>query len=398
MTKPRLVSRIFTRYIAPINSHRFIAPGLLLILLVIILSINIRASNSPNAEIPNLSCELATDQSCQQKFVESVVKTRDLGAAYDKIEQAFLSHPDFSVNCHPLAHKLGETTYKLFSDNVKFSLSAKASDCNWGFYHGFMDAFVQSRSSPEQARKFCDYVDSQLRQVSSGSVFACYHGIGHGSANNHDPRYWGNAHAMAQSSLAACSAVASSAINLSMCASGVFMGLNEFASSQQYQLSINKSDPLFLCREFSGLSQLACYSQSYVLLDKLTNRNLEQAAIFIAGIGDDTNANEAMRTMASAVVKIDEGISSIIHSCHAVAIRVRQACIDGLALGTIEKASPDRAVDLSLSVCGSSQLSDDEAEGCFRQIISQTKTMFDSRILGATCQKITDSFRSLCQN
>jgi hypothetical protein len=298
--------------------------------------------------------------------------------------------------CHDLTHVIGASAYQEFARGRKVAASAKMAYCSYGFYHGFMEALVSAQRDTSDARKFCAEVDRQLALITPDATLQCFHGIGHGTVNNHNPATWGDEGAMIDPALALCEKAAGNTEELSRCATGVFNGIATFYLAGQYNLTPNSTDPLWICRTYNDTYKDACYISMNIVLLSLTNGDLGQAAAFLAPIPDEAMAAHAVINLAAILAQEGDARDSaeVFQTCRSLAARLRIPCVQGYAYGFLEHGKPGVEYEIPLALCGATALTVQEQEGCFTYIFGYLKQWYGRDKVAAICAGIAQKDRA----
>jgi hypothetical protein len=350
-------------------------------------------------EVPCKQTDMVALKTCWIDTVTARIKKGDIEDAFTSLALLYDANPSMGETCHSLTHEIGQRAYTLFARNHDFQVSPKTAYCSYGFYHGFMEALVMDKGDMALARKFCSHVDAQLASITPDATLQCYHGIGHGTVNNHDPRTWGVEQAMIDPALALCEKVSEGQDQRSRCATGVFNGISIFYSTGEYKLVLKKDDPLWICREQKTEYQDACYISMNLLLLQLTDWDLARAARFIEVIPDTAMAQHTMINLASPI-----GSRNINESDHAAAIatcrlmqpRLHLACIQGYAFGFLEHGIPEQEYVKSLEFCKSKQIDNKEQNACFEYIFSYLNQWYSHEKAVRICDEIASDRKALC--
>lgn len=116
-------------------------------------------------------------------FVDLIQK-QDPKAALSELSVQMKSDPRIYRSCHPLAHIIGQESYKKYNN---FSSAMRYQDevCASGYLHGVMEAYFDSQKESVSTVLKTVCSDPSVPAYLSGN---CYHAIGHGlmyySANN----------------------------------------------------------------------------------------------------------------------------------------------------------------------------------------------------------------------
>ena len=170
----------------------------------------------------------AQRRNCFDSLIMKAARERGVAAGFDMLTEVYARVPEFVDDCHTITHDLGALSFEEFKSGKDFSLSAKASSCGFGFYHGFMEAMLAADGDLREAKRFCEYVDAKMKSNSGSVSAACYHGIGHGVVDGADKSKWGNESTFIERGLELCVGLGKidpDTEHLTRCASGVFNSL-----------------------------------------------------------------------------------------------------------------------------------------------------------------------------
>ncbi len=337
---------------------------------------------------------------CWQTAIKKILHSHGVDGALTVLATAYDNNPAFSGTCHDLTHFIGKEAYNLFIRNKDFSVSPKTAYCSYGFYHGFMETLVSRKGDMQLARKFCDYVDQQITKVSPDAVFQCFHGIGHGTVNNHDPATWGNEQAMIDPALALCEQVSVTAEERSRCATGVYNGIALFYNNREYNLKFDERDPLRICRTQKAEYQDACYISLNISVLAITAGDITRAAKFIEPIPDDVVAQHAMINLAAPVGSSHMNATDhreTIAKCRGVQPRLREACIQGYAYGFLEQGQPEQEYKKPVEFCTTAPLTPNERQACYDYIFSYLQQWYSAEKNIQICAEVPQSVQDLCR-
>lgn len=347
---------------------------------------------NPNEKIQKLQC--------WEELIDSALKNQGVDKAFEIVEILYSSEPDFANDCHAFVHKIGEKAYKLFSNHQDFPLSPRTSYCGYGFYHAFMESLLRNGGDLNKAKQFCDYVDEQMGNTIADAKGACYHGIGHGTADNHNIKFWKNEEELVVPALKLCLKVAPDERFLNRCASGVFnvMAINY----NSHKLTLNASDPLWFCRQQENqVFKKTCYEEMNTALFALSRGEFIKAAKFIEGIYEDEYANSGIRSLAGvlgmSLVKNLE-FTKTFDDCRTLQQRLRLSCIKGFVGGLIEGGQPHQEYIKALKFCADHRLSEDEKAACYEETLWLSSQYYPKEKYQQICEEVDEKFRKNCNS
>jgi len=338
-------------------------------------------------------------QKCWRDLIIGTFNRKGLDKSLDLIETIYESNPEFISVCHDFGHLLGRETYKSFRSGEELKINSKTSFCSYGFYHGLMEEMARSESDLSRVRDFCDYVDAQIVDQSPDATLQCFHGIGHGWVNVHDePELWGDALGIAQRGINLCEQVSQNESELSRCATGVFNGIAFFYINKEYELEVDREDPLWLCRIQEEQYKDPCYLSFNVTLMNITDGNLLKAAKFIEAIPEDDYARHAMLNLAVpfGLMNIEGANREGIGLCRQVQSRLIEPCIQGYAFAFLEHGEPGKEYAGAINTCIASDLTAEEEGGCLSYIFNYLPQWYSEDRAYAICETLDTKYQAFC--
>lgn len=339
-------------------------------------------------------------KNCYEELIDATLQTKGLKEAFETLANLFEKDSNFASDCHDFTHKLGEKAYFMFSEKKEFSLSEKSSYCGYGFYHGFMETLLQKTADMGEARKFCEYADSQLKKTTSDAGGACYHGIGHGAVDGSDPRSWGDPQEMIKNGLALCELVSNDENptprygKLYRCASGVFNALEILSTSNQYKLSLNKKDPFWVCKSQPEEFKEACFTQFVVAVMVLNNNDFTKSARIIDTINENNFAIPSLQALAVELVKHGKtDYQQTLDFCHSLSVRFQTPCITAYAEGFLKYGPPEKEYVEAIKFCKFNLLKDYEKSACFEKVLSLLRIWYTADKSQSICKGVDEKYR-----
>lgn len=335
-----------------------------------------------------------TDQDqieCWEKVIEKTIDNQGLDKAFEKLAELYAKEPVFANNCHSFTHIIGQKAYEKFRNNETINLPPQTAFCGYGFYHGFMEELLAKGGDVKEARKFCQMAEAQLSSKIQNSGLACFHGIGHGNVDIHDERKWGNEDALIEPALKLCDQIAITEHEMFRCSSGVFNSISILESSNQYGLSINKKDPIGICKKQPDRYKEGCYSDMMVILPSLTKNNFPQEAKFVEQINEDKYAQVAIRTLSSLNARDrinNKNYDQPILDCRNLQNRLQEPCITGFADGLIEFGEPAKEYIKAITFCNTPILSSNEKGSCLEDVTRYSFSIYEPEKALLVCKQV----------
>lgn len=344
---------------------------------------------------PCQTMDSSKKQECWQDEMESTLNSAGLNQAFILMDQLFQTEPDFAAECHGFAHLLGEKAYSVFASNQQFNLPNKTSYCGYGFYHGFMEQLLHNKGSLDQAKAFCKYAGDKLKETNQDAEGACYHGIGHGAVEDvTDPKLFGKPQAIIQSSLDLCEQVSGSEDRLFRCVSGVFNALEIVTSAGRYNLSLNREDPLSICRTQPEKYKRSCYTQMVVAVMNVTGNDFQKSAQILDTIPEDEWATESLSGLIVELVRLGKTeYQETINFCRQLPPRFYLPCIIGFGEGFLKYGPPQTEYIKAVDFCSSTLLTDEEKKACFGRILSILRIWYTKEKAQSICKSVEEKYQ-----
>lgn len=336
---------------------------------------------------------------CWQDAFSQALDQQGIDAVFQVFSSLYDADADFRQNCHGITHTIGQQAYKKFKNHEYVGSSPKTSYCGYGFYHGFMEALVHNGANFADAREFCVLINKQLAQQTNAWT-PCLHGIGHGVIDGSDSTAWGNTEDFIRPGLALCEKLGTDNYEKDVCASGVFNSLANFYGDSKYRLSLDKQDPLAICRkQDQSYFKAACYEEMNTLLMGLANEDFRHAARFIEAMPErayQARAIDALATYAVHFALVKNKYESAAQTCRALQPQLRAPCIAGLAAGFMEFGVPEKEYIQALAVCDNSSTTSDEKKECFGRVLWLTSLRYPAEKQTTICASVEKAYRQHC--
>ena len=337
---------------------------------------------------------------CWKESLLASLESEGLDKTYDLIEKLYKQYPDFAESCHNLAHDMGNASYRLYVKNPESVLSAKASYCANGFYHGFGEGLFGATGDINEVKKFCEFVKDKLSAAAPDSELQCYHGAGHGIM---EQIISGTGVKLVESqiinpSLVLCEKISDNDEQLYRCASGVYNGIANFYMSGEYGLKPNELDPLSICHVQPDKHKESCYGNMNVTILWLTKNDFRAAAKFVEKIKDDKYAIPAIRYLsgASSLRLAKSEPEKAAQSCRQLQKRLLEACIVGFAHGFLEHGTPQTEYLEAFAFCENGKLNNNEKEICYRYSLIHLGGWYSKDKAVSICSKVEEKYKKYC--
>lgn len=328
-------------------------------------------------------------QQCLNDLVVRIGKEKGLDAGFDALQAVYVADSDFAASCHGTTHELGSQAYDEFEKGKAPRLSDKMSYCGFGFFHGFIEIFLQTGRPLVEARKFCDDAKNEIGSSIAGVSAGCYHGIGHGVVDGTDPATWGDELLFIQGGLDLCAQLGADEEATERCASGVFNGLANVYDNPKYDLKLAADDPYRVCRAQSSEWAIdACYDQMNGIVNRLYPTFTD--ALSIAENRTELSHREtAIRALAShraqAALADSRPLAAYLRDCTVLKVQWRILCVNAFAVGLIEFGKPRQEFILATDACVEAGVHLSE---CLQGVMGAVKERLDPQLHAVSCDYI----------
>lgn len=352
-------------------------------------------------------CNGATDtsgpdrrQRCYIQRIERVLAARGLEEAFAEFGLMYESAPWFVSDCHDITHLLGEAAYRAYAQNGTVVTSVKTSACGYGFYHGFIEALLFTTGQFDTAKAYCRSVQRELSRsiVTPNAIYACYHGLGHGTFDTQSSQYWGDDEGMVVKTLAVCGEVTQGDEPelQKQCATGVFNALANAYANGTYQLVFPAGDVLGICKkETKPEFRRACVMEvGTAYLQGM--EDMEQKVRFIANLPVSDGQSLAYGFFADETRRAaDEFLGQEFEViCRQLPEAVAGACIGGTAAGLFLWGQPGREHERALAFCET--LAGRFQDACFGEILPKLISIYPRDRIESVCRGIEPAYRGYC--
>lgn len=332
---------------------------------------------------------------CWNSTIDTALE-RGVTPALSQLETFSKTFPDFIQVCHSHAHRIGEQAYQEFREGAALSVSSAMQLCDFGFYHGFMTEFLAESRDAKQMGVFCTRMEGEEEEGNrSYSRNACYHGIGHGSIERHDPEEWGDPKAVLQQTLALCRAAAESDQDYEKCAGGAYNGMSYGTYGKQV---LDKRDPFKICRTLTEEEvPTECYGNLAAVVFNLTEHLTLQEAIDLArSYGDNPHMSRAIATFAAMSARQPDSQEASMQACNALPESLAYHCLWGYVNGLIQAEVPDAREESAYSLCSSALVPEMLRQTCFEAAFSQLADFWSREKIEGSCTLTPKEGRNAC--
>ncbi len=352
----------------------------------------------------------ANNQQCWSELVRETIKTKGISQAFDLLTSLYDKEPSFQTICHELTHPIGQEAYFQFKrDNgfKDFSFSRKTSFCSYGFYHGFIETMLAQGGTPEEGKKFCDYIHTKLSEQNLDIGGACYHGLGHGFADYtdyRDPKNPNRVSNVINLGIKYCSQIAPDKDNYNSCAEGVF---NVVANYYINYLLLNKtlpqsdSNPFYICTQQKEVFK-GCYIYMSAVVEHMENNDFFKAIQTSLNYVSDPDISVTIVKYISydwaKQYTVSNSFSVPQSQCHQLLKKYWEYCIIGFVDGLLDYAKPEHEYEPMLAYCQSSLLDTEEKSTCYKEVFMKLHQRYPLDKIKNLCPTVEKGYQKYCQS
>ncbi len=349
------------------------------------------------------ACYDAANRECWSNMISSVLEAEGVDAAYLELKRIHDSNIEFAGDCHTYGHDIGLKAYNLYGTDVE--LSEKTSWCNAGFYHGFMEGFIEDEADPKKIDEFCTYVGETLGAKFGLAEGHCRHGIGHGSLEKllYDNELISEKPIdVVNKSMELCNATNNNREDMMLrCISGVYdtfrTWLYDAVTPPSQYLVENVLD--FCVPYDKEYIKYACYIEMPKIMSFLDNPEYK-ANIFdfrkeIHPDDWDKYGPLSMRVFATRFGKRgvkEKTFEEMVGFCRAADTDLQASCILGIFDGIQFAGTPGEEYKVSSAFCNYESLTNEEKNLCFFNFQEEVFYTYQSDRWPEICEYIPDEF------
>ncbi len=304
-------------------------------------------------------CGVLLDLKCSKDVIVDVISENGLEAGFRLIKKLYEENPSFRPLCHKFSMGVGAALYQKFPDYTGLSYTPLSVTCNYGFYQEYPHSLLLATGDIKKAKEFCEYVGKELGRSVPAAEEECFRGIGRGLPFI-DKSSAGDARRMAKFATSACKDISPNENDYSNCLSGAFNMLARETVAKNYGLSVNESDPLWLCREQPKEIQRQCYANfKWTDVPKVDEKN-DVLSAFKSTI--DKYGESSAETARAIIWTIGylKGLEStagnisydnFIKSCSVLDLPFKEQCVWGFSVGLAKHSFPGRQHEAVIDFC-----------------------------------------------
>ncbi len=349
------------------------------------------------------NCEQSgSPPACWEKQIESILQKKGLVPALDLFLTLNATQPSFSTYCHEYAHRLGTYAYNIYRSKKTLVIHPQMQYCAFGFYHGLMLKMTSESGSTNEAKQFCEYLESELKKQVSVPSMACYHGVGHGIAEiSIEREKLHDEEEIVKKAAPLCHSVAHNTQQLEICLSGIFdtLAIAYYNDNKYPGIHVRMDNPLWLCQKQPDEYRAPCYNMMMSALWRITNADLTSALAIFQKHVEQKHKPRTLQTLMADTMRERLSLSpaELVTFCDTLDRNLYASCVLGTVDGITEFGSLDTAHEKALAVCAEAKPDSTLQNKCYSSILGYLKSRYPQKKVFEICRKFPASYQSLCK-
>lgn len=363
--------------------------------------------------LEELSCgdanaDIRVKEQCWEETLSDALETKGIPGAFTEFQRLYNTDSDFITSgCHVHAHRIGDRFYEAYASKLKtlagIDLPPETMACGYGFFHGLFEHFFRKHPNIMLARTICDDLDKRYGKAIPLIRINCFHGAGHGLiADPPDASFWGKPQDIVGKPLSLCEGISPVADESYACMDGVFNVVSSWMGDAKYGMSVDESDPFWLCKTLKPAQQDSCYYEQIMVMGEFENRDMVKITKkYIEPIERRDIAKQVMFSLAASFMQKDVALPSHTHmivACRAVPDWLKTRCLEGVVNGFKNHGEPGREYIKTLAFCQDAQMTMGERNICFPALMIAIWDLYPAQEAMGVCQKLPAGYRQQCEH
>lgn len=317
-----------------------------------------------------------------------------LKAAYRLFAHFHEADPAFEQECHSMAHELGNSAQKQLKEGTlsRVATIPDLSYCNYGFFHGLLEAYLWDGNALADARALCDSLESGFKDGSS-VLYGCLHGFGHGIVDGTDPSAWGDEEALLRPAISACSALTRTLAEKANCISGGFHALEKLSPTATVRFDADH--PFTLCEvQTDPAVQKACYTTKSSLLYYALKPSMPDLEPYLKRLSAALQA-QVMTHVAHEAAEATGEYAVVAAECYRMSVPYQVPCLQGIVRASILFRPKDGYAAAS-TFCLGPAVRSEQRDACMESLFAhsvQARSSLEHKFL---CLRLPHPLRGKC--
>lgn len=341
---------------------------------------------------------------CWEKMFQYLLQRRGVDETFNVLADLYDRDSFFASNCNDMTHKIGGLAAGMYGSSASVVIKPKSLYCNAGFYHGFMEVFMNQGRSLSEGKKFCQSVHETLGNQSPLATIACFHGLGHGSMEQlgiHDVTDWQTIFGILAKGFSLCRESTASKEYEGACINGMFNSTQMHYYASPFKPSEFEGNPFWLCAGVGSDYQLSCYEG---MASNLMWGGKEDFAVAVGSIMK--NVPEPYRESAFKSIVTERAFANVaksdytdeIHLCDTLSLSYQQSCRTNFLYGVIDNGLPGKEYENGMLFCASLGLENPRYKTCMKEAIDYVLKLYTHGNPKNVCDHFPGEYRTYCMN
>lgn len=351
---------------------------------------------------------------CVEPFITKVIQTEGLTAGFKMIKAWYVYTPEIRPYCDALSRYVGSAVEKKIPDYKTLKYEEESVWCNYGFYHGYMEAYMAETKDIKKGAEFCKYIGNELGTSAPGAQSECFRALGYAITSITASKEK-DIQSIARDSIKICSEQAEKSLDIRLCGEGIFSELGRIVAGGGHG-NVPLSNPLWICDQQKPEIKMLCYgtmkwlpfitlgvqqddvSTGYKKIQKVyTEKQMESPALkeTIGQVLFTLAYNDGLRSTALAS---NEGYEKQIKLCQSISESYLDQCIRGFAFGLGKGGVPGEQYHQVIDFCKkTSEIPGFPIKNCPLSAIEYLGRYYPPDLYKKMCKEVIKTLGSVCK-
>lgn len=358
--------------------------------------------------------ETTTDtlHECVFKVIESEMREKGIPAAFDAFKIAYETHQAFAEGgCHARAHRMGDLAYYNVyfesRDLQSLEFPQETTACGYGFFHGFLEHYVQDTPTTEAVTEVCDYLVANLSDRMGDIQAICYHGAGHGltlaQAEKVPVSEYGNSAAFVTEPARQCASLPNATKgDIEQCYEGIYNIIVDYMMAKEYGFTYTAERPFDMCVHEPRELWEGCMYEMAQKIEGTTQRDPAKMVDIVSQIPDERLQTIAFSVGIAGVVQqvaVQESeYLALLGTCAQIERRFFENCVKSIVWGLYEHGDPQDEYRRVIAFCNADVLRQDGdmRAVCFKEAARRLERLYATEKIKDICAEYPAEFQDMC--
>jgi hypothetical protein len=338
---------------------------------------------------------------CWLHILETIISQNGIDPAYKIFSYLYETYDLFSNSgCHRQAHRMGDFAYYNIywkhKDIEKMSFPQSANACGFGFYHGFIEHFIQDNPETEFAENNCLYLIDKLKDTAPQINYICYHASGHGFLIAEADKIFGQqelsiVNVTAEPIKKCDSFKTDDKEMIRECREGVFNVFVDWMVEGDFGLSYNYEEPFLPCEPLINdkYTYQNCSIEISRKFDSLSNYSITRALEIVKTNPDSDIHGRMFQITVTGIVQHNPKAEplELAIQCRDMESDFKEICFEALISGLFEHGHPGQVYQGANVFCSNDSLQDTEKEICYKVTKSKLYRFYSKNEIDNLCSE-----------